>query len=329
MQMKSTRVTRGVQVDEVWAAADAVLSQGERPTIERVRAYLGRGSPNTVAPMLDAWYGSLAKRLDANGGEEGTGEQGALPAPVLRVAKALWGRAQQHAQEQAAQSVQVDRDALEKLVERLAAERTALDQEQQRLNERSEALGAALLAKDHQIADLMRQVTDLQKGLAGRDADIESVRTQHAAATQALQAERGRLNALNEEHRQERERLEQRASAQERRLLEDVDRTRQELKRVTLLLADDNKKAAKSLADSHEQAQSLRVQVSALIAENAGLAREILSAREDLQMAHSHQEQLQKDMADLLVQLKARLPKGGANTETPATRSKMKTVLKR
>ena len=327
MQMKSTRVTRGVQPDEVWAAADTVLAQGERPTIERVRAYLGRGSPNTVAPMLDAWYASLAKRLASD--EDGAVEQGALPAPVLRAAKALWGRAQQHAQEQAAQSVQVDRDALEKLVKHLAAERVALDQEQQRLNERSEALGAALQAKDHQIADLVRQVTDLQKGLAGRDADIESVRTQHAAATQALQAERGRLNALNEEHRQERERLEQRASAQERRLLEDVDRARQELKRVTLLLADDNKKAANSLADSHEQAQSLRVQVSALIAENAGLAREILSAREDLQMAHSHQEQLQKDMADLLVQLKARLPKGGTNTGTPATRSKTKTVLKR
>ncbi|MBW0171062.1 MAG: DNA-binding protein [Hydrogenophaga sp.] len=51
MQMKSTRVPRGVQVDEVWSAADAVLAQGERPTIERVRAHLGRGSPNTVAPM--------------------------------------------------------------------------------------------------------------------------------------------------------------------------------------------------------------------------------------------------------------------------------------
>lgn len=248
---------------------------------------------------------------------------------MLRAATALWGRAQQHAQEQAAQSVQVDRDALEKLVERLAAERVALDQEQQRLNERSEALGAALQAKDHQIADLLRQVTDLQKGLAGRDAEIESVRTQHAAATQALQAERGRLNELNEEHRQERERLEQRAAAQERRLFEDVDRARQELKRVTLLLADENKKAAKTLADSHERIQSLRVQVSALIAENAGLARETPSAREELQMAHSHQEQLRKDMTDLLVDLKTRLPKEAVDPGALVKRPKTKSMLKR
>lgn len=327
MQMKSTRVTRGVQPDEVWAAADAVLSQGERPTIERVRAHLGRGSPNTVAPMLDAWYASLAKRLASD--DEGVGELGTLPAPVLRAAKALWGRAQQHAQEQAAQSVQVDRDALGNLVERLAAERIALDQERQRLNERSEALGTALQAKEQQIADLVRQVTDLRKGLAGRDAEIVSLRTQRAETTQALQAERGRLDALNEEHRQERERLEQRASAQERRLLEDVDRARHEVKRLTLLLADNNKKTAKTQADSQEQAQSLRVQVSVLRAENAGLARDILSAREDLQTAQSQQEQFRKNTTELLVDLKTRLAKGDANTGTPATRSKTKTVLKR
>ncbi len=168
-----------------------------------------------------------------------------------------------------------------------------------------------------------------QKGLAGRDAEIESLRTQRAETTQALQAERGRLDALNEEHRQERERLEQRASAQERRLLEDVDRARQELKRVTLSLADENKKAAKALADSHELAQSFRVQVSALSAEKAGLAREILSAREDLQTAQSQQEQFRKNTTELLVELKTRLPKGDANAGTPATRSKTKTVLKR
>ncbi len=314
MQMKSTRVTtRGVQPDEVWAAADAVLAQGERPTIERVRAHLGRGSPNTVAPMLDAWYASLAKRLGANGGEEGAGEQGALPAPVLRAAKALWGRAQQHAQEQAAQSVQVDRDALEKLVERLAAERVALDREQQRLNDRSEALGAALQAKDHQIADLMRQITELQKGLKARDAELESMRTSHGTVTQALQVERVHLNELAEEHRQERERLEQRAAAQERRMLEDIDRARQEVKRLTLQLADDNKKGAKALAASQEHAQSLHVQVSVLRTESAGLARELLSAREDLRTARSQQGQFRRETTDLLANLKMRLSKDYAN----------------
>jgi hypothetical protein len=185
MQTKSTRVSRGVQVGEIWAAADAVLARGERPTIERVRAHLGRGSPNTVAPMLDAWYASLGKRLDAKTGADGADEPGTLPTPVLRAAKALWGRAQQHAQEQAAESVRIDRSMLEQQVERLAFTRNELDQEKQKLNERSEALGAALHAKDQQIEDLVRQLTGLHKGMGVREGEIESLRTQLAATTRA------------------------------------------------------------------------------------------------------------------------------------------------
>ncbi|MBT9467037.1 MULTISPECIES: DNA-binding protein [unclassified Hydrogenophaga] len=50
MPTKSTRVSRGVQVDDVWAAADGVLAQRKRPTIERVRTHLGRGSAPAPPP---------------------------------------------------------------------------------------------------------------------------------------------------------------------------------------------------------------------------------------------------------------------------------------
>lgn len=320
MQTKSTRASRGVQVDEVWAAADAVLAQGERPTIERVRTHLGRGSPNTVAPMLDAWYASLGKRLDAENGADGASEHGTLPIPVLRAAKALWGRAQQHAQEQAAESVRVDRSMLEQQVERLAATRNELDQEQQKLDERSEALGAALLAKDQQIADLVRQLTALQKSMVSREAEVEQLRVQIDTTTSALQAERGRLDALTEEHRLERGRLEQRGSAHEKRLLEDVDRARQHAKRLQLVLADESRKANQELASSKEQVQSLRVEVAALRSENAGLAGEILSARKDLRESQSQQEQFRKDTTALLTELTVHLPKKDAPVASAAAR---------
>lgn len=76
-----------MQMEEVWAAADAVLKLGERPTIERVRQHLGRGPSNTVGPMLDGfWYGSLAKRLQSPGDtvEQDGGAEVPLPAPVVR-----------------------------------------------------------------------------------------------------------------------------------------------------------------------------------------------------------------------------------------------------
>lgn len=38
---------------DLFAAADAVLARGERPTIERVHLELGRGSPARVGGSLD------------------------------------------------------------------------------------------------------------------------------------------------------------------------------------------------------------------------------------------------------------------------------------
>jgi hypothetical protein len=36
-----------------------LLAEGLRPTIERVRQKIGRGSPNTVSPMLERGFASL------------------------------------------------------------------------------------------------------------------------------------------------------------------------------------------------------------------------------------------------------------------------------
>jgi hypothetical protein len=52
----------GVQQEDVWAAADALLRAGEQPTIERVRQHLGRGSPNTVGPHLKIVIGGAERR---------------------------------------------------------------------------------------------------------------------------------------------------------------------------------------------------------------------------------------------------------------------------
>ncbi len=53
----------GVPENEVFTAADVVLARGERPTVERVRLELGRGSPARVGGLLDIWWARLAERL--------------------------------------------------------------------------------------------------------------------------------------------------------------------------------------------------------------------------------------------------------------------------
>lgn len=62
--------SRGVQREDVWAAADSLIADGLRPTIERVRQKIGRGSPNTVSPMLETWFATLASRLGVNKQED-------------------------------------------------------------------------------------------------------------------------------------------------------------------------------------------------------------------------------------------------------------------
>ncbi len=53
----------GIQLEDVCAAADALIAQGLKPTIERVRLHMGGGSPNTVSRLLDEWFARLPQRL--------------------------------------------------------------------------------------------------------------------------------------------------------------------------------------------------------------------------------------------------------------------------
>jgi hypothetical protein len=83
---------RGISQSDVSHAADLLLRSGERPTIDKVRAKIGRGSPNTINPMLDAWWKTLAARLDS-----GPAAFHRLPEPVAHVAEALWMQALEEA----------------------------------------------------------------------------------------------------------------------------------------------------------------------------------------------------------------------------------------
>lgn len=319
MQAKSTRGPRGVQMDEVWAAADAVLALGERPTIERVRLQLGRGSPNTVGPMLDGWFGSLAGRLQAPGdsAEGPTDAETLLPAPVIRAAKTLWGRALQHADERAAEQFAQARTALEAEAESLRHAQEALAREQQRLDDRNEAYAVVMQARDAQIAELARQAQELQQQLQASQQLLEATRSEGAQLRQATDAERRRHEAKEAEHQAERSRLEERAQAQERRLNTEVDRARQESKRLALQLEADGKKAAKALADAMDRARELDIHVGALQIDKAGLSQELQSARDEVKGLQAKFDERSNDVFALLNELRDRLPTGAAVGAAP------------
>ena len=140
---------RGIGAADVDRAADALLRAGERPTIEKIRARLGRGSPNTINPLLDAWWKRLAGRLDA-----GPAALHRLPEPVLLAAEGLWMQTLDEARRRAA-AEQGSRKAS------LAQDRQDLEVRSHVLSMRESELTSRLQASDRRIAQLETELAAL------------------------------------------------------------------------------------------------------------------------------------------------------------------------
>lgn len=135
-------LARGITQSDVSHAADTLLRAGERPTIDRVRAKIGKGSPNTINPLLDAWWKTLSARLDA-----GPAALHRLPESVAHVAEALWMQALEEGRRRAHAEL--------KTSERLSAEH------QQNLEVRSHVLTLREGELDSRLRDRERTIEDL------------------------------------------------------------------------------------------------------------------------------------------------------------------------
>ena len=128
----------GVPETEVFAAADAVLERGERPTVERVRQELGRGSPARVGALLDQWWERLAQRL------RGETRLPALPTEISQAFVAVWQQAMLLAEGVAEQALAEHRAVIE--AERLQAA-TVEDEARQLIAKARQQVAAAQAAQ--------------------------------------------------------------------------------------------------------------------------------------------------------------------------------------
>ena len=137
---------RGITQSDVSHAADSLLRAGDRPTIEKVRAKLGRGSPNTINPMLDAWWRTLSARLDS-----GPAALHRLPESIAHITEALWMQALEEGKRRAA------------LEQRDSARVAELDK--QRMDLRSHVLTLREGELDSRLRDRDRTIEDLNSRL--------------------------------------------------------------------------------------------------------------------------------------------------------------------
>lgn len=217
----------GVPENDVFAAADAVLARGERPTVERLRQELGRGSPARVGALLDQWWSRLADRLS------GETRLPALPAQVAQAFVAVWQQAINLAQAAAEAGMAEQRQILDAERERVAAVENQAQIDSAKFRQQAnEAVGDRKLAETR-LADLdllleqrREQIDDLQQQRDGLVVERDEALRQ----IQKLQQD---LLAAHQKNEQDRSSQEAYVRGVEDRAHREVDRAREETKEVT------------------------------------------------------------------------------------------------
>lgn len=231
----------GVPETDVFAAADAVLARGERPTVERVRTELGRGSPARVGQLLEHWWEQLAQRL------KGRALLPELPGDVAQAFAEAWRLA-------LAQGESAARTALVAEQNALLAEQTALTQERK-------VWDIALAEAQASVAEHATQRAQAERQLSERQILVDQLSAQ---ATDLVQ-QRDRLQSQVEQQQSELSALRSEcADAQEHvRTVEDrahqqVDHARQELKALQQTLEREQRAHGKAAALFTSQQVDLR-----------------------------------------------------------------------
>jgi hypothetical protein len=216
-------MARGITEAQVHAAADALVAAGERPTVERIRAHLGSGSPNTVTRLLETWWAALGQRLAAR-------SRIAVEAPdvVQRLVGDLWEEAIAAGRELAEAALAPEREELQQARNALAAQQAQDAAAIAAASQAREAADQARALAEARLAEALRRADQLE----GQLADGTAHRAALSASIERLEQDRAELTTrLQAEHvttAQEREAQAAHVRAVEDRAHAEVDRARQE-----------------------------------------------------------------------------------------------------
>ena len=255
----------GVTYHDVAKAAEAIKSQRQEPTVDRVREHLGTGSKSTIAPLLKRWRSDNGKTADIGG----------LPNDLVEVVKSLHDRVQQMADHRIEQA----RQEFKELNEELRKKLNDADNTVAQLNAHQKDL-------DTQIGQLTDEVT--QKAQLLEDTRIkltkaELQRDEAIARTAELKVSVAELKQENKDIREHFEHYQQRTA-------EDRQQEREQFRTVTQGLKDQVRdlqhrftqaeSKASELFDANAQLQSNAGKLEQV---NATLNRELNGKIEDIQ----------------------------------------------
>ncbi|ABR81339.1 DNA-binding protein [Pseudomonas aeruginosa] len=240
----------GVPETEVFAAADAVLARGERPTVERVRLELGRGSPARVGALLDQWWERLAQRL------RGETRLPALPAEVAQAFVAIWQQAMLLADGVAEQALAERRTVLEAERLRVAAVENESRQAVAQARQQVAAAQAAQQSAETRLADLELLLVQRQAQLDDLQSRCVALTTERKEALHDASILRQELQAAQRQLTREHESSASYVRGVEDRAHREVDRAREE-----------SRAAAAQLKTAGKQQEQLRQRLDTALAQ--------------------------------------------------------------
>jgi DNA repair exonuclease SbcCD ATPase subunit len=283
------RAPRISQAD-VFQAADALLIEGHRPTIDRVRMRLGRGSPNTINDHLDAWWTKLGARLRDLPGREFP----QLPERVARSLQQLWNEALDGARETLLGVLRERAQALAESEEALASRTREIVEREHATATRAAALEDSLVLAREQLAAANQRAQALERSLEERDAECSRLRARIESLEANCADARAKLDDVAAAHHAERVQLQERHAAAEQHWLLEVDRSRQ---------------LAKEAAKRHErQVGELRGQITELQSERDHFREQWVDVRSELKTAAAVREQLEERIRTIIDQKPGRAP---------------------
>ena len=245
-------MTRGITESDVFGACDALVLAGERPTIERVRQKIGRGSPNTVSPMLDTWFKGLGRRLQDPGAFAPPPD---APSPVLKAAQHFWEVAQAESR----------RDVEAQIADGLATAQSQVDEARQHA-----AIAEAA------AAEASARTVGIEAELERVRAALDAERLNHRGTTTQLEGALQRGTALETEATQLRQTVEDERSRADRAIAAADERSSGAERRAAIEIEGERMSRARAEKLAENTAKKFEVALREQIA-----ATEQMNAAED------------------------------------------------
>jgi chromosome segregation ATPase len=297
---------RGITQDQVNAAADALVAASERPTVEKIRAQLGTGSPNTVTRMLETWRGALATRLSQ------VLTLPEMPGDVGQAFTEVWRLATAHANSLAQAALAQEQNALLAAQSSLAQERKIWEIAIAEARVQAQSADQAREVAETRLVDIQRLVEQQAGQMAELTQQRDGLQQRVEQLGDAFEAFKNSVNAERDAQSLHLRTVEDRAHGE-------VDRAREELKALQATLRRKEREASdvdtllEKALDSARAAEHLAAEqgtraktLEQHLARMDGLPQALMAAQQALKAALQRETTLQSKLDRLAAGTKIR-----------------------